>query len=89
VDLTHSQDTQGTQATRAIKVGVTLFIVGVVFIAIDVLPFLFGTNDRPLWLNLACMAAPAGFVLAIVGAWRQGRTVARAAATDLADPSTR
>ena len=64
---------------RTIRVGAALFAVGVVFIAIDVFPFFFGAHNRPLWLNLACLAAPAGLVVAVWSGLRRGRAEQRAA----------
>ncbi|SDI96932.1 hypothetical protein SAMN05444157_1051 [Frankineae bacterium MT45] len=67
------------------RVGLALFAVGVLFIVINVIPFFFGVTDRPLWLNLACLLAPAGLVTAVVSTWRSGRAAARQAARDLAE----
>jgi hypothetical protein len=63
-----------------IRVGLALFAVGLIFIAIDVLPFFFSDHNTPLWLNLACLLAPAGFAIAVGSALRAGRNEARAAA---------
>ncbi|WP_157749182.1 hypothetical protein [Jatrophihabitans sp. GAS493] len=71
--------------SRGVRVGLVLFAIGLVFIVINVIPFFFGTTDRPLWLNLACLAAPAGLVTAVVSAWRSGRAAARQAAHELAE----
>ena len=69
------------QATpsRTMYAGVILFATGMVFVLIDVMPFLFGAPDRPLWLNLACLAAPAGFALALTEVIRSGRAPQRRA----------
>ena len=61
-----------------------LFAVGLLFAAATVLPFFFGHHDRSLWLNLGCMLAPAGLVLAVAGAFRAGRADQRAAAASQA-----
>ncbi len=37
----------------AVRVGLVLFALGLVSIAVDVIPFFFHAHDRPLWLNLA------------------------------------
>jgi hypothetical protein len=65
----------------AVRLGFALFVLGLVFVAVTVLPFLFGGgHDRPLWLNLGCLLAPAGLVLAVTSAVRAGRADQRAAA---------
>jgi uncharacterized membrane protein YhdT len=60
-------------------VGVALFAVGLVFVAVDVLPFLAGDSDTPLWLNLACLLAPVGFAVMVWTVFRRGREEQRAA----------
>jgi uncharacterized membrane protein YhdT len=70
-------------SSRSLRVGLALFVVGLVFIAIDVLPFLAGDGETPLWLNLACLLAPAGFALAVWSALRAGRSEQRAALREL------
>jgi hypothetical protein len=58
--------------SRTVRVGIVLFVAGLGFIAADVLPFFASESDRPLWLNLACLLAPAGFAIAVGSALRQG-----------------
>lgn len=65
--------------SRAIRAGLVVFAIGVVFVLIDVTPFFFGDHDRPLWLNLACLAAPLGFAIALGAAIRSGRADQRRA----------
>jgi hypothetical protein len=72
-------------ASRAVRAGLALFALGLVFIAVDVAPFFAGDRDRPLWLNLACLLAPAGFALAVGAALRAGRAEQRAALRRLSD----
>jgi uncharacterized membrane protein YhdT len=50
-----------------------LFAAGLVFVAVDVVPFFFGDHNRPLWLNLACLLAPLGFAVAIGGTLQRAR----------------
>jgi len=66
-------------SSRPVRVGLVLFAVGVVFIAVDVLPFFAGDENTPLWMNLACLLAPLGFLIAIWSAFRTGRAQQRAA----------
>jgi hypothetical protein len=70
--------------TRSIRIGFVLFGVGLLFLLVTVLPFFWGSHDRPVWLNLGCMLAPAGFVIAITGAFRAGQADQRAASASLA-----
>ena len=62
-----------------VRLGLTVFAVGLVFIAIDVMPFLAGDGETPLWLNLACLLAPIGFAIAVGSALRAGRDEQREA----------
>jgi len=70
-------------ASRSVRLGLGLFVLGLVFIAVDVLPYFDGEHDTPLWLNLACLLAPLGFLIAIWSAVRAGRAQQRAALADL------
>ncbi|GAC1325829.1 MAG: hypothetical protein NVSMB13_09630 [Mycobacteriales bacterium] len=80
---------------QLVRIGALVFAVGVVFALIDVVPFLLGSPDRPLGVNLGVFAAPAGLGLALLGLLRQARSsqlqararAARAAAdTERPDP---
>lgn len=71
--------------SRPVRTGLVLFALGVVAITLDVIPFFFDVHDRPLWLNLACLLAPAGLAVAVVSAFRRGRADQRAALRQLAD----
>jgi peptidoglycan/LPS O-acetylase OafA/YrhL len=70
---------------RAVRLGLAAFVVGLVFIAIDVVPFFFDDHNRPLWLNLACLLAPAGFAIAVWSGIRRGRDEQRAAVRELSE----
>jgi hypothetical protein len=70
---------------RLVRSGLVLFAIGIVFVAIDVVPFFADDHNTPLWLNLACLAAPAGFVLALWGVLRRGRADQRRALAELAN----
>jgi hypothetical protein len=65
--------------SRTVRVGLALFALGLVAIAVDVLPFFAHDHNRPLWLNLLCLLAPLGFALAVGSALRAGRAEQRAA----------
>jgi hypothetical protein len=57
-----------------VRVGLAVFAAGVVVIAVAVIGFAFGAHNWPLWVNVCCGAfAPAGMLLAVVGALRAGR----------------
>jgi uncharacterized membrane protein YhdT len=64
---------------RGVQVGVGLCALGVLFVLVDVLPFFAGADDRPLWLNLACLLLPIGLVVAVWSALARGRRDQRAA----------
>jgi hypothetical protein len=70
---------------RAVGVGLAMFVIGLAFVAADVLPLFYGGHERPLWLNLACLLAPAGFALALWSGLRAGRAEQRAVRRRMAD----
>lgn len=76
----------GTVRIGMVRIGSALFVLGLIFIAIDVLPFFAGRHDTPLWLNLACLLAPLGFALAVGSALRAGREEQRTAARAVGHP---
>ncbi|HEU5267884.1 MAG TPA: hypothetical protein VFU35_14340 [Jatrophihabitans sp.] len=65
---------------RIVWVGATLFGAGLVCIGIDMLIFAVGGHNTPLWLNLGCLAAPGGLLIAVGAALRAGRAEQRSAA---------
>jgi hypothetical protein len=67
----------------SVRVGFILFGVGLVFLVTTVVPFFFHDHNRPVWLNVGCMLAPAGLLLAIAGVVRAGRSEQRNAAAEL------
>ena len=71
--------------SRAVRVGLALFVVGLAFIAVDVLVFAIGDRNTPLWLNLACVLAPAGFAVVVWSGLRSGRAEQRRAVQELGD----
>ena len=66
-----------------------LAALGVLFIVVDVLPFFAGSDDRPLWLNLACLLLPLGLVVAVWSALAQGRREQKDALRALQDARRR
>ncbi|HEY2041857.1 MAG TPA: hypothetical protein VGH11_04205 [Jatrophihabitans sp.] len=68
---------------RTVWTGFVLFGIGLVFLVVTVLPFFWGDHNRPVWLNVGCMLAPIGFVIAVLGSVRAGRADQRAAAARL------
>ena len=73
----------GRMRSRSVRVGFVLFALGLLAIAVDVLPFFADRHDRPLWLNLACLLAPLGFAVAVGSALRAGRAEQRAVLREL------
>jgi len=73
--------------SRGVRVGLALFVLGLAFIAADVLPFFADDHDTPLWLNLACLLAPGGFAIAVWAGLRAGREEQRAALRELSGPN--
>jgi hypothetical protein len=71
--------------SRAVRAGLLLFVAGLVFIAVDVLPFFADDHNTPLWLNLACLLAPVGFAIAVWSGFRAGRAEQRAAVDELGE----
>jgi hypothetical protein len=71
---------------RAVRIGLVLFVAGLVFIVADVTPLFVDDHNRPLWLNLACLLAPTGFVIAMWSGLRAGRAEQRAALHELEPP---
>ena len=73
-----------------LRIGIPLFAVGLVAVLLDVVPFLFGAHDRPLWLNVvAVLALPTGLALALFGLLRSAmaRPVEISSQDSAADPA--
>jgi uncharacterized membrane protein YhdT len=66
-----------------VQLGLAVFVVGLAFVAADVIPYFFSAHDRPLWLNLACLLAPLGFAVAVSSGLRRGRAAQREAVREL------
>lgn len=71
--------------SRAVRIGLALFVLGLLFVVGDVIWWFSGGHDSPVWLNVLCMLAPAGFLVAVWSALRAGRAEQRAALRDVAD----
>lgn len=56
-----------------LPVALALFAVGVVAVVAVFALFAAGRRDLPLWLNAACLLAPAGLALALVAAVLRAR----------------
>jgi hypothetical protein len=60
--------TPSTRADRLIRVGVVVFVVGLVAVAVAVIPSFFGAENLPTWLNaVAGGGLTVGFGLALAG----------------------
>lgn len=70
---------------RGVQVGLGLGALGILFILVDVLPFFAGQDDRPLWLNLACLLLPIGLTVAVWSALARGRREQKSALRALED----
>jgi hypothetical protein len=73
----------GLPPALSVRIGLLLFALGLVAIAVDVVPSFLGHHNTGLWLNLSCLLAPLGFALIIVPTWRAGRRSQREALQQL------
>ncbi|MEO5834224.1 MAG: hypothetical protein ABJA16_06970 [Nakamurella sp.] len=62
------------------RVGMVLFAIGLLAILADLLLFATGSRNLPVWLNVACMMAPVGLGVGLIGVVRQARADGRARA---------
>ena len=74
-----SETSDRPRRTKTVRIGFGLFLVGLVFLVVTVVPFFWGDHNRSIWLNLGCMLAPIGFVIAVTGVIRAGRAEQREA----------
>lgn len=70
-------------AGTVVRLGVALFGLGTALVAIAIVPFFFGRHNWPLWLNLGCLLAPVGAVMATWAGLARGRADARQASRDV------
>ena len=50
-----------------VRVGAGLFGLGVLAVVAIVVPFFFGLDERPTWLNLSALLLPVGLGVALLG----------------------
>jgi len=53
-----------------VRVGAGVFGLGVLAVLAIVVPFFFGADERPTWLNLSALLLPVGLGLALLGLLR-------------------
>lgn len=58
----------------------TLFAIGLVAIVADLVLFVAGSRNLPVWLNVTCMLAPVGLGIGLIGVLREARSDGRARA---------
>lgn len=63
--------------TPLIRVGLVLFVIGLLAVAVIMVLFFAGVHDLPLWANLTAGLAPVGFGVALVGIFRDARRSSR------------
>jgi|SRR5664280_2956683 hypothetical protein len=74
-----------------VRAGAVVFVVGVLAVLADLVPFFLGHPNRPLLVNVAAFLAPVGLGIALLGLARsarasQRRAQARAAALEPEPP---
>lgn len=52
---------------RLVVAGAVVFLVGLVMLLVDVVPFFFGAQNRPLAVNLLALLLPVGLGIALLG----------------------
>jgi hypothetical protein len=62
------------RASNPTKIGLLLFAVGLLAVLVIMVLFATGSQDLPLWLNLAAMLAPVGFGVGLFGVFLEGRS---------------
>lgn len=62
------------------RVGMVLFALGLLAILADLVLFATGSRNLPVWLNVACMLAPVGLGVGLIGVIREARAGGRARA---------
>src|SRR5674536_353661 len=94
----HRATTAPGPGNGLVRAGAVVFVVGVVAVLADLVPFFLGHPNRPLLLNVAAFLAPVGLGMALLGLARsarasqrpaQGRARARSAALEPEPPEPR
>lgn len=76
-DRPRPQAARRTAPTPLIRIGLGLFVVGLLAVAVILVLFFSGVRDLPLWANLVAGLAPVGFGLVLVGIFRDARRSSR------------
>lgn len=76
-DRPRPQAARRTAPTPLIRIGLSLFVVGLLAVAVILVLFFSGVRDLPLWANLVAGLAPVGFGLVLVGIFRDARRSSR------------
>lgn len=63
--------------TPLIRIGLVLFLIGLLAVAVIMVLFFSGVRDLPLWANLIAGFAPVGFGVVLVGIFRDARRSSR------------
>jgi hypothetical protein len=71
---------QRRQVSGLAKVGMILFGVGLLAVAVIMVLFATGSTELPLWLNLVAMLAPVGFGFGLIAVFTEARAARRASA---------
>jgi hypothetical protein len=72
--------TRRRQVSGLARLGMVLFVIGLVAVAVILVLFATGTTELPLWVNLLAMLAPVGFGLGLLGVYSEARAARRAGA---------
>ena len=66
--------------SRLARIGMVLFVIGLVAVAVILVLFATGMTELPLWLNLVAMLAPVGFGVGLLGVYVEARDARKVAA---------
>ncbi|ASO22842.1 putative membrane protein YhdT [Actinoalloteichus hoggarensis] len=55
------------------SLSLTTFGIGLLAVFATFVLFAFGYSDQPVWLNVACLLAPAGMFVGVIAILRQSR----------------
>jgi len=60
------------------RIGMIIFVAGLLAVAAIMVLYATGSTDLPLWLNMLAMLAPVGFGLGLAGVYLESRASRRA-----------